>query len=165
MGLVAWIALVERAGTTTIVAIAGGSSASCGSGNLGRRLVYTLAFRGIRAIEIREWLRAVRKPIFAWARRLRGCRIAIWASGAVTIRIIAWASRYWWSRLLIRWWATWCDGCWRGFSWYSRWASRRAAGGLSRECGTIVCARACLITRLRGIERIKEVFGCLANDK
>ncbi len=28
-----------------------------------------------------------------------------------------------------------------------------------------MCARTCLIARLRGIEGIKEVFGCLANDK
>lgn len=28
-----------------------------------------------------------------------------------------------------------------------------------------MCARACLIARLRRIERIEEVFGCLANDK
>ncbi len=77
MGLVAGIALVEGAGTAAIVAIGGGSLASSGSGNLGRCLVYTLAFRGIRAIEIREWLRAVRKPVSAWAGRLRGCRIAI----------------------------------------------------------------------------------------
>lgn len=77
MGLVAGIALVERAGTATIAASGGGSLASSGCGNLGRCLVYTLAFRGIRAIEIREWLRNIGKPIFAWARRLRGCRVAI----------------------------------------------------------------------------------------
>ena len=33
------------------------------------------------------------------------------------------------------------------------------------ERGTIVCARACLIAWLRGIERIEEIFGSLANDK
>ena len=89
MGLVAGIALVERAGTATIVASGGGSLTSSGSGKLGRCLVYTLAFRGIRAVEIREWLRNIGKPIFAWARRLWGGRIAIRASGAFKIRIIA----------------------------------------------------------------------------
>ena len=89
MALVAGKALVERAGTTTVIAIAGGSLASSGSGNLGRCLAYTLAFWAIRAIEIREWLRAVGKTVFAWARRLRGCRIVIRASGAIAIRIIA----------------------------------------------------------------------------
>ena len=28
-----------------------------------------------------------------------------------------------------------------------------------------MCARACFIARLRGIERIEEVFGSLSNDK
>ena len=88
MALVARIALVERAGTATVIAIAGGSSASSGSGNLGRCLVYALAFRAIRAIEVREWLRALGIAVFAWARRLRGCRIVIRASVAIAIRII-----------------------------------------------------------------------------
>ena len=89
MALVARIALVEGAGTATVIAIAGGSSASSGSGNLGRCLAYALAFRAIRAIEIREWLRAVGITVFAWARRLWGCRIVIRASGALTIRVVA----------------------------------------------------------------------------
>ena len=89
MALVAGIALIKRAGTATVIAIARGSSTSSGSRNLGRCLVYALAFRAIRAIEIREWLRAVGKAVFAWARRLRGCRIVIRASGAIAIRIIA----------------------------------------------------------------------------
>ena len=28
-----------------------------------------------------------------------------------------------------------------------------------------MCARTCLIARLRGIEGVEEVLGCLANDK
>jgi len=75
--LIAWVALVERAGTAAMAVIYSRALAAGGRGDLSGCLFYALADRSVGTIEAWECFGSLGETVFSGAGVLLGCRASV----------------------------------------------------------------------------------------